>query len=418
MQWRALVVVASAGLALAACPASSPHGGGTPGVTTQVVGPKGADVTTPDGVTVHIPPGALSADTPITVVRAPNAPALPSATPAAGPTFLFGPEGTFFAIGVVITLPVDPSLLPTGITVHDVRAMTSPRDMPTYTPVDARPLDATHVQLATRHFSYFTATIGLPPDVCAACSKPSFDACLGCGEGFHFFGPPLGAPCLLYGTNVVGIGGSCRQDCIDGTSSAGAGYTTDCGYWCARGYHAARVTGTAVLGCQGALFQIDCDRDQGPTFDSCDWDCPAPYVRQGSGLVICTDVLGEPSDLPTSHCVLPAGATASCADGGTPDAGALQCVTATVTTVVCPPPGPCPPPTCATANPTCPSGGLLQSCVDNAAGYTTTCCYAGPPPGMDAGSNCSVAGAECKQGPDCCAGLVCNAPPGGLGTCN
>jgi hypothetical protein len=73
-------------------------------VTASTVGSAGGIVTTPDGVVLDIPAGALATDTTIRIVRVTdNAP-----TDVVGPVFDLQPDGTQFAKPVRLTLRYDP----------------------------------------------------------------------------------------------------------------------------------------------------------------------------------------------------------------------------------------------------------------------------------------------------------------------
>jgi hypothetical protein len=73
-------------------------------VTSATIGAGGGAVATDDGVVLEIPPGALPADTAITVTRVAEAGA-----GTVGPVFELGPDGTEFAEPVRLTLPFDPA---------------------------------------------------------------------------------------------------------------------------------------------------------------------------------------------------------------------------------------------------------------------------------------------------------------------
>ena len=89
--------------------ASSP-----PATVTQTVGSAGGTVSLPAGkVSLTIPPGALSTDTPITVTAVSNA-------GSAGAVYQFGPSGLIFNQPVTVTLSLDSSLLPPGTNVQDL----------------------------------------------------------------------------------------------------------------------------------------------------------------------------------------------------------------------------------------------------------------------------------------------------------
>jgi ZU5 domain len=140
-------------------------GAGT--ATSQLVDSSGATVTTADGVTLIVPAGALSAATTFTVASDPSA--VPSTgkivIPAGGTTtatvvgtpFVFGPEGQTFASGVTLTIPYDPSKLPSGATASSVFIATAPVGSSSFVKVSTNIADATHVSTLTSHFSIFVA---------------------------------------------------------------------------------------------------------------------------------------------------------------------------------------------------------------------------------------------------------------------
>jgi hypothetical protein len=137
-------------LVLAACSSSTPppSGGGT-------VGSNGGAVAAGDAAAVDIPPGALGANTPITIT--PTTAAAPDATDEVGTVYLFGPEGTQFEVPVTVTLAFDPTLLPTGDTSSDIEIFTAPAGTTTYSALATTIIDNTHVAAPTTHFSIFVA---------------------------------------------------------------------------------------------------------------------------------------------------------------------------------------------------------------------------------------------------------------------
>lgn len=110
------LIVGTVALLLAACGS----GGDTPqpdaqAPVTQTVGSAGGTINGPSGIVLTIPPGALAADTPITIaVDAAGAPPLPSGTASVGSTYSVTPHGTTFGVPVTISVPFDPSQLPAG----------------------------------------------------------------------------------------------------------------------------------------------------------------------------------------------------------------------------------------------------------------------------------------------------------------
>jgi len=77
--------------------------------TTATVGATGGTITTNDGLTVAIPPGALDGTTTISVTTTDVAP--PSGIGAVSPVYEFEPDGMVFASPIQVTLP-----LPAGVT--------------------------------------------------------------------------------------------------------------------------------------------------------------------------------------------------------------------------------------------------------------------------------------------------------------
>ena len=114
-------LVAVVAIAIAACGGGG--GGGNPpppppsSVTQMIPAATGGTINGPGGVTLVIPPGALAADTPITIALASSgAPPLPAGITAGGPMISLTPSGTTFAQPLVLSLPIDPALYPAGVT--------------------------------------------------------------------------------------------------------------------------------------------------------------------------------------------------------------------------------------------------------------------------------------------------------------
>src|SRR5579859_4816684 len=106
----------------------------------NTVGAAGGSVSLPDGTRVDIPAGALSTDTTITIT-----PTVVAPPRGVGPAYVFGPEGTTFAMPVKVTLPFDPTKLPMGSTAANVVVMTSPIANPSFASLGGTVADSTHV---------------------------------------------------------------------------------------------------------------------------------------------------------------------------------------------------------------------------------------------------------------------------------
>jgi len=123
---------------------------------TASVGSEGAHVEHPDGASVDIPPGALTAKTTITIRKAsqPDYPSMPGAAKALSPVFSFEPHGQTFALDVVVTLK------------HSAGAARIWSAQPDY-PWEALPNGTDtggYAQSRVTHFSYFVALEGVVPD--------------------------------------------------------------------------------------------------------------------------------------------------------------------------------------------------------------------------------------------------------------
>jgi alpha-tubulin suppressor-like RCC1 family protein len=102
---------------LAACGGSGDGGmsQATPSAVTQTVGAAGGTINGPNGVMLTIPPGALAADTQITIaVDASGAPPLPAGAQTIGAMYSLTPHGTTFGLPVTLSVPFDAALVPAG----------------------------------------------------------------------------------------------------------------------------------------------------------------------------------------------------------------------------------------------------------------------------------------------------------------
>ena len=78
-----------------------------PSEVSATIGVAGGTLTGPDGVSVVIPPNALTQNTVIRIARsAAGAPAMPTENPPAGPVYEFTPHGLVFNAPVTIRMPV------------------------------------------------------------------------------------------------------------------------------------------------------------------------------------------------------------------------------------------------------------------------------------------------------------------------
>ena len=107
-------------LALAACGGGDEGGGANPPPPPPPppqtgIGAAGGVVTGPNGSKVEIPAGALTTNVEIMVEQSSSgSPALPAGFTTVGSMFAFTPHGTTFTVPVVVSLPFDPTLVPTG----------------------------------------------------------------------------------------------------------------------------------------------------------------------------------------------------------------------------------------------------------------------------------------------------------------
>ncbi|HEU4779297.1 MAG TPA: hypothetical protein VFS58_05380 [Steroidobacteraceae bacterium] len=83
---------------------------------TETIGTSGGTLIGPNGVTLMVPPGALTLDTQITVaVASSSVVPLPAELDAVGAVYSFTPHGTTFGVPVTIAVPIDPAAFPPGV---------------------------------------------------------------------------------------------------------------------------------------------------------------------------------------------------------------------------------------------------------------------------------------------------------------
>jgi hypothetical protein len=137
-------------LVLAGCPWLNPD----PDAVSAVLGPEGGTLSHPAGAVLVVPQGALTAPVSLSlaVTEAPSTGDL-RATPL-GPAFLLGPEGQGFARPVQLTLPFEPTRLPSGSGAP--RIFTAPRNSSAFVQLESS-VAAPTVTAETLHFSTFIA---------------------------------------------------------------------------------------------------------------------------------------------------------------------------------------------------------------------------------------------------------------------
>lgn len=104
-------------LILVACSGGGGGGGSTPPPPATGIGPAGGTVSGPNGSSVVIPAGALSQNVDIAIAQsAAGAPPLPPGVTPVGDVYAFTPHGTAFAQPATLTVPFNPSQVPSGAT--------------------------------------------------------------------------------------------------------------------------------------------------------------------------------------------------------------------------------------------------------------------------------------------------------------
>jgi hypothetical protein len=126
---------------------------------SRSIPPAGGTLTEPDGSSLYLPQGALSASTTLTMTPAPDAAAtIPGAT-LVGTSYTFGPEALQFAAPVTVTLAFDPRLLPPSKRASDVVIFTAAVGSSAFSALSTVLVDATHVSATTMHFSIFAPQV-------------------------------------------------------------------------------------------------------------------------------------------------------------------------------------------------------------------------------------------------------------------
>ncbi len=413
-----------------------------------VIGSPGGTVTAPGGASVTIPAGALSSDTTITIIASPST-VIPGDITAVDTAEVFGPEGLTFAVPVVVTLPFQPSRIPSGLSASDVQIFTAPVGGFTFTELASTAVDATHVSAPTTHFSTFVGgtttdkklAYCLPPAI-LVCGTQCVDPVLDpdhCGAGGRCDRDSPGAPDFAGFVCNVGAGQTCQGGicacphagdvvcggtCIDpATSNGNCGANGSCSSPTegSGNYQGVACDTNALQACSGGVCgcvpgAVVCAEDGNPNHcidpmtssqfcgadSSCGGyqDCTLEGPGEGCVKGVCTECTGGGYLYCDGTCVAPTstthcGATGNCI-GATP--GAANYVGA-----ACGPGYAC----------TSPSEDETQSCQSNLYGCGVTE-VGGPPPEAEVDACNACALAFC----DCLSGLTCGAAAtdGGTGT--
>ena len=179
---------------------------------SAVIGPAGGSVSTVDGASVVIPPGALSTAITVSITLESSA-AVPVGVTPVGGIYQMGPEGTVFAQPITVTLPYDPTQLPAGATTQDLAVVSWPDGATDFSTFGTKAVDATHLEAQTNHFTSFTVTTisKITPGV----------ACVADGVNIHCTSTQVCCPAtadLVAGCealNNAGNCGGCSATCTD-----------------------------------------------------------------------------------------------------------------------------------------------------------------------------------------------------------
>jgi hypothetical protein len=135
------------------------------GDASDAVGAQGGRVPHGSGASVTLPQGAVgeAASVMVTLKAIERPAARDLGADPVGPALQFGPEGHVFLRPVVVTLPFDPALVPTGA-MGRVRILTAPAGGKSFTPL-ATTIDSTNntARAETIHFSVFVVGVLAQP---------------------------------------------------------------------------------------------------------------------------------------------------------------------------------------------------------------------------------------------------------------
>jgi hypothetical protein len=194
--------------------------------TSKMIGPEGGQVRSIDGTAVAIPAGALPTNTAVTIVGT-SAPA-PTRTQGCSTAHLFGPEGIHFTQPVTVTLTINAGMVPAGKTNADVVIYTAAAGSSDYQPLATTPVDATHVQAKTAHFSVFVPCV---PDESVPVVDLSVPVVGNGGGGGGGSGADLsGVHDLLSPADLESsdLSGPCTRVYANGPNSVGCTWSASC----------------------------------------------------------------------------------------------------------------------------------------------------------------------------------------------
>ena len=208
-----------------------------PVVISQKVTAKDGGTVSGPGVSLAIPPGALAADTTITITITAASGAPGAASIAAASVFDFGPDGTTFTTGVPLTLDFDAASAPSGATPAIAFLKNG-----AWQKLDAGTVAGGKITASTTHFTPFTVVWSGGQQQAGGCSALEFTPCGGDLTGTWSFT----AGCVdLSPTQADPTGGKCP--------SATASATVD-------------FTGTVTFGSDGR-YSVDTTQSASITFE-------------------------------------------------------------------------------------------------------------------------------------------------------
>lgn len=214
---RATTLLILLALGLTACHSSN-DGGQTPPPppppppAPSGIGPAGGTVNGPNGSSVVIPAGALTAFVNIAIAQSSaGLPALPAGTEVAGEIYSFTPHGTTFAAPVRVTVPFDPALVPAGRNLELLKTNATNTAWGVVAPVT---VNGALLSADVSGFSGFVVTI--PPSAPTITTHPS-DVTVAAGDSASF--------AVVASANGAELSYQWRRGGIDIAGATGVGYT-------------------------------------------------------------------------------------------------------------------------------------------------------------------------------------------------
>jgi hypothetical protein len=373
-----------------------------PTTMEMVVGPAGGTVTSPDGVQIVVPAGALDSDVVLTVTKMP-APAqgAPQEVVLAGNLYELGPEGTTFKSPVTVSFPI------VGAPANGHVAtllFSAPKGSSDWTVVPAQ-VDGKILRAQTLHFSWWT---GAYWDYGEGCHIQQDYPCSTNDCRYTMLESPsiLGLQC--FGVVRADFPASTRCTCLpDGRefNSALAQYADAhfwemqhiCGFKCPEVPCAPTETTCGTKCCPAG---VACGATQNscacaPTEKACGTACCPAAAGCGSTPNTCAQCASNETVCGTSCCAAGVGC------GTAPNTCAQCAPPQTVCGTACCTPGT----TCGTAPNTCGKCDVTQTTCG------TTCCPGGIACGA-APNTCACAPTEKACGTKCCGpNQTCGATP-------